>query len=128
MENLDIFLKIYEALKGQFIIDCTDKVVRLIGIAEDDLDYYYVLYNGEYFIHHSCLMDPIPLKGKIDSEHYERLVKMAKINHMDQPGIFSSEKTPSDVILNFNRDHKKKLIDECTKSNKFVAGPYWEIE
>jgi hypothetical protein len=126
MENLEIILKEYEALKGQFIIDCVDKVVRLIGIVEDDFDYYYVLYDGERFIHHSCLMDPIPLKGKIDNKHYERLVKMAEINHMDQPGIFSS--TPSDVILNFNNDHKKKLTDECNKNHKFIAGPYWEIE
>ena len=45
MDNLTIITKEFNELKGQFVI-CSDQVYRLLGIADDDEDWYYALYDG----------------------------------------------------------------------------------
>ena len=45
MDNLTIFTNEYNDLKGQMVIS-SDKVYRFIGLAEDEHDYYYVLYDN----------------------------------------------------------------------------------
>ena len=45
VDNKTLILNQFEGNQGQFII-MSNKVVRLVAIAEDDMDYYYVTYDG----------------------------------------------------------------------------------
>ena len=94
-DNLKIILAEFEKLKGQFVIE-HNKVVRFIGVACDDNDYYYAVYNGKKVVWISCLMGLVPLKGKIDDEHYNELIRIAKLNHLDQQNLHGHN--PDDII------------------------------
>ena len=74
-------LKEFDEHKGEFVLNGTYRVYRLIGISEDDFDYSYVLYDGRNLSFETPLIKLIYLKGKIDKEDYEGLEKSARLNH-----------------------------------------------
>ena len=122
MNNLEIFTNEFNNLKGQFVI-CSDRVYRFIGIADDDEDYYYALYDGREFTLHSCVGRITPLKGYILQKNYDEMIRLAKINHFDQPEIWC-DKTIEEII-EFNEKHKKEITD--WKDTRFILGPYWDL-
>jgi hypothetical protein len=120
MNNLEIFTNEFNNLKGQFVI-CSDRVYRFIGIADDDDDYYYALYDGREFTLHSCVGRITPLKGYILQRDYDEMIRLAKLNHYDQPEIYGYEKEAEA----FNEQHKKEITD--WKDTRFILGPYWDL-
>jgi len=71
------FIRLHE---GELVLDFFE-VVRLIGFAEDEDDYYYIVNDtkrGEVW--ESCCMLLIPLKRVLPDEHYERLDNTFKYN------------------------------------------------
>jgi hypothetical protein len=122
MTNLEIFTKEYETLKGQFVLVDTE-AIRLIGIAEDEIDYYYVLYNGRTLRLTSCVMRLTPLKGFILDDHYNDMVRMSKLNHYDQVTLWGSK---DDELIGFNEKHKEELINGWNDT-KFILGPHWDL-
>ena len=123
MDNLTIFTNEFETLKGQFVIS-HDTVKRFIGIVEDQWDYYYVLYDGRKITFDTCLSRITALKGYIKDDDYAEMIRLAKINHFDQPDLWKN-KSPEE-IAEFNQKHKEEVLkfDDVTR---FVLGPYWDI-
>jgi len=83
--NREIFIEQFEKHKGQMVITNSNDVQRLIAIGTDQYDYYYVCYDGNQVTWFSHVGSYVPLKGKIDDKHYDRITYIAKINHPDQP-------------------------------------------
>ena len=84
MNNREIILNEFEKLKGQFVITMSDTVERLVAITEDDIDYYYVTYNGRRLAFHTCVGKVIELKGKLDDDDYDEFERLAELNHQDR--------------------------------------------
>jgi len=121
-DNLTLITNEFETLKGQYVlVNC--EAFRLIGIVEDEHDYYYCLYNGRKLKLTTCLMRITPLKGYIIDEHYNEMISIAKLNHYDQPSLWGTNES----IVEFNEKHKEELIDNWDKNTKFMLGPYWEL-
>ena len=70
-DNKALILAEFEKHKGQFVIGDDWQVMRLVAIGEDDMDYYYVLYDGRKLHWSTCVGRFVPLKGKIDEHYYE---------------------------------------------------------
>lgn len=90
MKPPEDILKNYNSLKGQFIITDSHTIERLVAVADDDFDYYYVTFNGRGLNFHTCVGRLIPLKGYLRDKDYNELVRLAKLNHSDfiSPDIF----------------------------------------
>jgi len=74
-------LKEYNDHKGEFVINGLGKVMRFVGISEDEYDYSYVLYTGSKLYFETVLVKLIFLKGKIDDSDYKMIEKSARLNH-----------------------------------------------
>lgn len=121
-DNLTLITNEFENLKGQYVlVDCES--FRLIGIVEDEHDYYYCLYDGRKLKLTTCLMRITPLKSYIIEDHYNEMIRIAKLNHYDQPSLWGTNKN----IAEFNEKHKEELISDWDKNTKFILGPYWEL-
>jgi len=121
-DNLTLITNEFENLKGQYVlVDCES--FRLIGIVEDEHDYYYCLYDGRKLKLTTCLMRITPLKSYIIEDHYNEMIRIAKLNHYDQPSLWGTNKN----IAEFNEKHKEELTSDWDKNTKFILGPYWEL-
>jgi hypothetical protein len=123
MDNLTIITNQFDELKGQMVI-CSSRVFRFIGIADDDEDYYYVLYDGRKITLHSCVGRITMLKGYILDRDYNEMIRLAKINHFDQPTLWGNE--VSEDIINFSEKHKVE-ITKWNKKTRFILGPCWDL-
>jgi len=121
-DNLKLITEEYENLKGQHVIS-SDKVYRLIGIGDDGDDWYYALYDGREVTLASCVGSVVPLKGYILDKHYNEMIRIAKMNDFDQPGLWMN-KNPEEMKV-FNEEHKKEVTSwSCTK---LILGPCWDL-
>jgi len=84
VDNKTLILQEFDKLKGQFIITMMYKVERLVAIAEDDMDYYYITYNGRKLTWNTCVGSIIPLKGYIKDEYYNEFERMSDLNDYDK--------------------------------------------
>lgn len=121
MDNITRITEEYEGLKGQFVI-CGDKVYRLIGIADDDEDYYYALYDGRQITLHSCVGRIMPLKGYMREQDYNEMIRIAKLNHLDQPTLYNRNQEEG---IKYSEQHKKDVTH--WKDTRFILGPHWEL-
>jgi hypothetical protein len=114
-DNLTIITNEFNSFKGQFVI-CSGQVYRFIGIADDDEDWYYVLYDGRKITLHSCVGSITPLKGYIYDDHYDEMIRLAHLNHYD---------LLSEIFSELIEQHKKEVTD--WKDTRFILGPHWEL-
>lgn len=91
--NLKLILEEFEKLKGQFVITSSWEIERFVSVGEDEMDYYYITYDGREFIWNTCVGRLMPLKGYLRDKDYQELIRLAKLNHYDQldPEKFSKE-------------------------------------
>jgi hypothetical protein len=124
--NLTLILKEFEELKGQFVIN-HNVVERFIGIGSDDDDYYYITYNGRETKWNTCVGGIVPLKGKIDDKHYNEFIRLAKINHFDQPNLWIP-RTDEDKqkMLESSILHKNE-ISKVNGTDKYLTDIYWDL-
>lgn len=115
---------IFNSLKGQMVISGT-VVYRLIGIMDDGEDYYYALYNGREIEYHSCVMSVVPLKGFIREKDYQEMVRIAKLNHFDQPDLYLND-DPEGIKV-FNEKHKQSLLSKLGENSFLIEGPCWDL-
>lgn len=118
--NLKSILDQFELYKGQFVIVWESEVVRLIGVAEDEDDYYYITWNGrnqelQWVV---CLARIIPLKGYIRESDYAELVRISKLNHWDQ---IQTDPTIKEKLL-------KDLLSFKKEDEKLLAPPCWDLK
>jgi hypothetical protein len=126
IDNKTLILSEFESLKGQFVITEMNQVQRLVAIGEDQMDYYWILYDGRCFIWQSCVGGVIQLKGKIDGIDYQRLVRTAKLNHLDQPTLWGSQGETSDLTIALNVAHKFEL-EKPAPGHKFLTPICWDL-
>jgi hypothetical protein len=110
----------FEELKGQTILDI-DTTYRFIGVAEDDNDYLYVLYNGRKISYATCLIRLIRLKGKIADKDYEHILHIARLNHYDQYKKANEEDEKS-----FGEYHREELLKDV-RGIKFLTPICWDL-
>ncbi len=127
-DNKKLILKEFESLKGQFVIACDWKIKRLIGVIEDDMDYYWVLYDGRNYSLDSCLCKLVKVKGKIDKKDYNEFVRLAYLNHFDLiPHEISDDDKQKEIEFIIN--HKHSIISEIIGSgeNRLISDVCWEL-
>ena len=124
-ENLKIILGEFERMKGQFVITDGWDIERLVAIGQDDMDYYYVTYNGRKLRWNTCVGRLMPLKGYLRDEDYQELVRLARLNHFDQIGYLGGAWNKED-ISRFNEEHKKEII-EIKGPDKFLTEIFWDL-
>lgn len=117
MNELTVLTDQFNLYQGQFVI-INSQVVRFIGIAEDDFDYYFIFYNGKEAILTSCLLTPIPLKGFITEFDYCTLVNSAKLRHLDQVNLFN---VPGEL------SHRDEITNKISANYSILNGLAWEI-
>jgi hypothetical protein len=122
--NLRLIFEEFNRLKGQFVITASWKIERLIAIGEDDIDYYYVTYDGQKLSWNTCVGRLMPLKGQLHERDYNELVRLAKINHYDQPYLWGN-KDP-DKVSEFNEQHKKE-ITTINEPDRFLTEICWDL-
>lgn len=120
--NLEIFQEIFDNLKGELVI-CDFSVYRLIAIVEDEYDYYYLLFDGKELYLFSCLINLVRLKNQIDDDDYSEMIRIVKLNHPDQPGLYEI----TEEITTLNEEFKKEIISSLRNDVKFIVGPYWDL-
>lgn len=118
----------FDRLKGQFIITESNRIERLIAIGEDDMDYYYITYNGRKLMWNTCVGRLIPLKGYLRDTDYESFVRSAKLNHFDQSTVFDGRESRENLkdILEFNEQHKKE-ITTIKNPDRFLTEICWDL-
>lgn len=125
-DNLTIIKRQFENLKGTFVITESDKIERLVAISEDDMDYYYVTYNGREFSFNTCVGSVKQLIYKLDLEDYNSLVRSAKLNHWDQITMYGN-KRPEDYGP-LVESHKAVLISDAIKEGMtFLTEIAWYL-
>ena len=123
-DNKTLILREFENLKGQFVITSGWDIERLIAVGEDDMDYYWITYNGRKLHWNTCVGRVMPLKGYLREEDYNELVRIAQLNHFDQSTIWSN-KNPEEAEQ-FNRQHKHELM-QLPESEKFLTDLCWDL-
>jgi hypothetical protein len=125
-DNKSLIINQFEENKGQFII-MNNKVVRLVCIAEDEMDYYYVTYNGRKINWHSCVGSYMILKGRLKDKDYNELIRIAKLNHFDQEDLYSpiTEEEKEQQKL-YSERHKREL-SKVSGKDKYLVPFCWNI-
>jgi hypothetical protein len=127
-KNLIKILDEFNELKGQFVITDRWKIERLVAIAEDDMDYYYVTYDGRDLNWQTCVGRIMPLKGYIRQKDYDYFIHIAKLNHYDQYDLNTNGNI--DIFLESLREYISKKYDEKNKqysNNEFITEFCWDL-
>lgn len=124
-DNKTLIIEEYEQLKGQLVLSYFE-VYRLIGIVDDEEDYYWALYDGRKLHLSSCVGGVIPLKGRLAEKDYERLVMIAKLNHYDYMGMDHPNEEKRKHYEEFITEHKHHLTD-WEETHSWMAPPHWGI-
>jgi hypothetical protein len=110
-DNKDIILEEFETMKGQIVLFIHGKPERLVAVGMDEWDYYWIGYDGRELKWHTCLERIIPLKGYIRDEDYNEMVRLASINHYDQPNLWGTkDHEKKEETRKFNEQHKKEVV------------------
>lgn len=120
-DNLKIFLSEFDNLKGQFVITDCWKIERLIAIGEDELDYYYITFDGRNIRWNTCVGRIMPLKGHLRDEDYNYMIHIAKMNHYDQL-VINNKGNIDDFIKSFEKE-----TANYTHGERFLTEICWTI-
>ena len=118
--NLKIILDEFEKLKGQFVINDMWNIERLIAIGDDGEDWYYITFDGRNIHWLSCVGRIMPLKGYLREKDYNELVRLAKLNHIDQ--LYINGNKGKDFF-----DEVDKEIAGYDKNHSFMTELCWDI-
>ena len=78
-ENLKKILDEFEKLKGQFVITCSWEIERLVAVGQDDMDYYYITYDGRKLKWNTCVGRLMPLKGFLRDDDWGTLMNIYQL-------------------------------------------------
>lgn len=125
-KNKTLLFKQFEENRGQFII-MSGQVVRFVAIAEDDMDYYYVCYNGRSIHWHSAVGSYTILKGKIDDKDYNEMIRLAKINHWDQLDYFMPSTDDEKEKTRIASEKHKQKMEKVNGHDRYLVPFCWEL-
>jgi hypothetical protein len=120
--NRKLILAEFDSLKGQFVITSSHNIERLIAVGSDDMDYYWITYNGRKLNWSSCVGRIMPLKGHLRDKDYKELVRLAKLNHYDQVTLWEPENAKK-----YSAQHKELLIGGIGENDEFITDICWDI-
>ena len=123
-DNKTLILREFEELKGQFVINASWDIERLVAVGEDDMDYYWITYDGRKLKWNTCVGRLMPLKGYLRDKDYNELVRLARLNHFDQSTIWGN-RTPEEAEQ-FNRQHKHELM-QLPENHRFLSDICWDL-
>jgi hypothetical protein len=83
MTTLEDLKKELEPYCNTLVLDYFE-VVRLVDVIDGEDDYYWVYDTKKGIVHSSCVGGWIPLKGKIEDENYDRLVRVWNLNNIEK--------------------------------------------
>ena len=106
-DNKTLILREFENLKGQFVINASWDIERLVAVGEDDIDYYWITYDGRKLKWNTCVGRLMPLKGHLRDKDYNELVRLARLNHWDQATQWGHENL--EEAKQFSRNHKNEI-------------------
>lgn len=124
-DNKTLILREFEELRGQFVITAGWEIERLVAVGEDDMDYYWITYDGRTFRWNSCVGGLMPLKGHLRDKDYNELVRLAELNHFDRVTRWGKEIT--EEVKDFVRQHKNELV-QLPENHKFLSDLCWDLE
>lgn len=124
-DNRTLILREFEELKGQFVITASWEIERLVAVGEDDMDYYWVTYDGRKLTWNTCVGRLMPLKSHLQTRDYNELVRLANLNHYDQVTRWGHA-NPVEAEQ-FRREHIKELM-KIGENDKFLTDLCWELE
>jgi len=96
---------------------------RFIAIGDDGDDYYYVTYNGRKLTWNSAVGKLIYLKGKIDDYDYNNFIRLAKLNHWDQPEHYRMVYDDWDG----SDTHKRECEELDSEIDKLITDVCWDL-
>jgi hypothetical protein len=117
-DNKTLILAEFEKLKGQFVINSSWDVERLVAVGEDEMDYYWITYDGRKLKWTTCVARVMPLKGHLQDTDYAELVRLAKLNHFDQATVWGN-RNPQEAEA-FNQNHIAELV-QLPEDHKFLT-------
>lgn len=117
-DNLSSIKTEFENRKGQFVITDSWKIERLVAVGEDEMDYYWITYNGRKFTWNTCVGRIVPLKGYIRDTDYNEFVRLAKLNHFDQATLWGNKLTEESEL--FVQNHIAELF-ALPEDHKFLT-------
>ena len=113
MTNKNRLLEEFKEHQGELVLSFFT-VYQLIGIAEDENDYYYVLYDGRTLKLESAVGGITHLKGNLRDGDYKDTVGLAKLNY------YSYKPTLRKV-------HIKTLTEGWDNGTRLVTDLQWEL-
>ena len=120
--NLKKFISEFEKYKGQHVmVDWQWNVERLIAIGGDDMDWYYVTFNGRDIHWNTCVGKIIPLKGYLRDEDYEHILHISKLNDYDQLVL------KNDGNIDKFLEAVKEDIDKLGSNHIFMTELCWDL-
>ena len=122
--NLKLILQEFQELKGQFVINDSWDIERLVAVGEDDMDYYWITYDGRKLKWNTCVGRVMPLKGHLRDKDYAELVRLAKLNHYDQVSNWGKENSDADK---FSKQHKQELEQLLGENDKYLTEICWDL-
>lgn len=114
-DNLKLMKLEFELYKGQFVINDSRQIERLVAIGSDEMDYYYVTFDGRDLHWNTGVGRIMPLKGQLRDKDYNHLIYIAKLNHYDQ---LDKEA----FLISFDKYTKEKDINR-----KYVTDICWDL-
>lgn len=122
--NLELILSFFNEHRGQFVL--VDKIVyRLIAVATDDFDYYWVLYNGRKLRWTTCLTNIVPLKNTFKDGDYQILATSSKLNDFDQVEYWGHKNLQE--AAKFREEHIKEITFTEGKDSRYMTELEWNI-
>lgn len=110
-KNKQIELDFFNENKGNLLINSSLEIVRLIAIAEDGIDFMYVLLDKDNELRfESTVLKLHLLKGKIEDDSYNYFIRMHKINFKLYPEYFGDKDVKK--YLEYRNDIILKLKDK----------------
>ena len=101
-DNKTLILNEFHQLKGQFVINASWNIERLVAVGEDEWDYYWITYDGRKLTWNTCVGALMPLKGHLRDKDYSELIRLAKLNHFDQVTIWGNKNLEEAELFNQN--------------------------
>jgi len=130
--NRESTLNTFKDLKGEMVLvsRMEHQVWQFVAIAEDDDDYLYVLYDGRKLVLSTILDRMIPLKGKIDSEDYESIVRNSKMNFFSSDNFWGAKEGDDvyELAVNSAINHKASLIKDMGDGIRYLSDFEWDFK
>jgi len=124
--NLKIIKKEFNELKGQHVL-INNTVLRFIAIAEDKYDYLYILWDGKNIKYHTILELLIPLKNKIDDQHYNSIVRTSMYNDIDSFDFMLPNDEEKEIVKKFALKQRKDVIKSIPDDINVLSEFCWDF-